>query len=199
MIVQGEAEKGRLLLAHGAGAGMESEFMLLLAEKLSAIGLQVVRFEFPYMEKTRQDGKRRPPDRLPKLIESFESVIAGFDDDRPLYLAGKSMGGRVATHCLEACRAEAAFAFGFPFHPAGKPDSLRTEHLMQAVKPVLVFQGTRDKLGNYQEVLDYGLPSAVQLHWAEDGDHDLKPRKASGFSQMQHLDAAVSVIEEFIR
>ncbi|WP_027859143.1 alpha/beta family hydrolase [Marinobacterium jannaschii] len=199
MIIQGEPGKGRVFLAHGAGAGMESDFLQDVAQRLVIAGFQVVRFNFPYMERICLEGKQRPPDRLPKLIEHYKQLVEQFDDGVPAWLAGKSMGGRVATHCLDLAGVQGALVFGYPFHPAGKPEKLRIDHLGVIDKPVLIFQGTRDKLGSYQEVLEYALPSSVHLCWAEDGDHDLKPRKSSGFVQSQHLDAAVASIEEFIR
>lgn len=187
---------GRVLLGHGAGAPMDSEFMQWLAERFVALGFEVVRYEFPYMQKRREDGKRRPPDRLPVLQDFLQQLIRQFDDGVPLYLAGKSMGGRIASMLLEDKAVQAAFVFGYPFHPAGKPDKLRTEHLMTLTKPLHIFQGSRDTMGSLQEVAGYNLPDIVSVHWLDDGNHDLKPRKASGFTQQQHLDLAFQIIEE---
>lgn len=192
---------GLILLAHGAGAGMDHPFMLQMDELLSGIGLGVVRFEFPYMQKRREDGTRRPPDRMPVLLEHYKSLIDSHcaESDIPVYIAGKSMGGRVASMLLEETDAAACFALGFPFHPAGKPDKLRTDHLEDITKPVYIFQGTRDAMGNREEVVHYALSESVHLHWLEDGDHDLKPRKASGFTQQMHLEHVTRQIEEIIR
>lgn len=191
----------RVLFAHGAGAGMDHPFILQMDELLSGIGLQVIRFEFPYMQRRREDGKRRPPDRMPVLLEHYKALIESHcvESDVPVYIAGKSMGGRVASMLLDETDAVACFALGFPFHPLGKPDKLRTGHLEDITKPVHIFQGTRDAMGYREEVLHYELSESVHLHWLEDGDHDLKPRKASGFSQQMHLEHVTRQVEEIIR
>ncbi len=201
MLINGTPIKGRVILAHGAGAGMESEFMAEIALALAAIGLQVIRFEFPYMVKSRIEGKRRPPDRAPKLLESFQKVIDRYSSEpEPLYIAGKSMGGRVATMLLASNdKVDAVFVFGYPFHPRGKADKLRTEHLMALSKPVLIFQGERDPMGSILEVKGYNLPSSIQLYWLADGDHDLKPRKSSGVTQAEHLKTVARIIKGYIQ
>ncbi|WP_286237709.1 alpha/beta family hydrolase [Neptuniibacter halophilus] len=174
---------------------MDSDFMQAMALGLADLGCEVIRFEFPYMAKSRAEGKRRPPDRMPKLLEAYTALIEQVHTaDVPLFLAGKSMGGRVASMLLEASPATAGLVFGYPFHPRGKPDQLRTEHLLQLQKPLHIFQGSRDPMGSIAEVSRYNLPASVNIHWLEDGDHDLKPRKASGFSQEQHILSVVSAI-----
>lgn len=199
MIIDGRAEIGRLVLAHGAGAPMDTEFMTNIAAGLAGVGLQVVRFEFPYMVKRREDGKKRPPDRLPKLLEAYLQVIEQLPQDgMPLWLAGKSMGGRVATMLAADGVGRGALAFGYPFHPPGKPDNLRIEHLQAPAREIHIFQGSRDSMGNEAEVAGYPLSGQVQLHWLPDGDHDLKPRKASGYSQEQHLATVISQVKEII-
>lgn len=178
---------------------MESDFMEKITIDLAAIGLQVIRFEFPYMVKSRSDGKRRPPDRMPKLLDAFQALIDQYSaDDLPLYLAGKSMGGRVATMLMGNSAVDAAFVFGYPFHPRGKPQQLRTEHLLELDKVLLIFQGERDPMGSFPEVKEYNLPDSIQLHWLTDGDHDLKPRKASGVTQDENLARVVEIIKGFI-
>ncbi|MGH1463158.1 MAG: alpha/beta family hydrolase [Neptuniibacter sp.] len=198
MLIDGKPLKGRVIFAHGAGAPMDSDFMEAVTAKLVDIGLEVIRFEFPYMQKRREDGKKRPPDRAPKLLDSFKAVISQFKDDVPLFLAGKSMGGRMASMLVESEGIDAGFVFGYPFHPPGKPDTLRVEHLLTLQAPLHIFQGTRDALGNFEEVRGYNLSENVEMHWMEDGNHDLKPRKSSGFSQEDHLNRAVQAIGEWI-
>lgn len=199
MLINGKPVKGRVIFAHGAGAPMDSEFMVTVSELLADQGLEVVRFEFPYMQKRRVDGKKRPPDRAPVLISYFEELISGYADSSvPLFLAGKSMGGRMATMLAENVNISAVFVFGYPFHPPGKPESLRVEHLKHLNTPVHIFQGSRDAMGNSDEVKHYELSENVQVHWLEDGNHDLKPRKSSGFTQEEHLNTAVRLIGEWI-
>ncbi len=191
-----------LALAHGAGAPMDTPFMDAFAEGLAERGWRVVRFEFPYMAKRRDDGKRRPPDRAPVLLESWRSVIETLGAER-LVIGGKSMGGRMASLIAAENAAKTAVrglvCLGYPFHPAGKPERLRTEHLADLRTPALILQGTRDSLGNQAEVAGYSLSDSIRLHWAEDGDHDLKPRKASGRSRDQNWQEAIAALDGFLR
>lgn len=191
LLIEGEPLFGRVIFAHGAGAGMDSDFMALVSHYLAEHGLQVIRFEFPYMAQRRMSGNKRPPDRADKLLVTFKQVVGQYADDVPIYLAGKSMGGRIATMVLESTDAKSCFVFGYPFHPIGKALTTRTEHFQILTKPVHIFQGDRDLMGNKEEVLSYSLPSAVQLHWLPDGNHDLKPRKVSGFTQQEHIYSAL--------
>jgi predicted alpha/beta-hydrolase family hydrolase len=200
VLINGKPVKGRVIFAHGAGAPMDSEFMADVSEQLADQGLEVIRFEFPYMQKRRLDGKKRPPDRAPVLISYFEEMISEYAGGSvPLFLAGKSMGGRIATMLAGNKNVSAVFVFGYPFHPPGKPENLRVEHLKEMAAPVHIFQGSRDAMGNIEEVKNYDLSENVQVHWLEDGNHDLKPRKSSGFTQEEHLSTAVRLIGERIR
>jgi hypothetical protein len=121
-----------------------------------------------------------------------------------VFVGGKSMGGRMAS--LLAAEQETAdaslngvVALGYPFHPPGKPEKLRTDHLQALATPMLVCQGERDPFGTAQEVPDYPLSAAVRLTWLPDGDHDLKPRKASGHSQDANWTAAADAVAAFLR
>lgn len=191
LLIEGQPLIGRVIVAHGAGAGMDSEFMAMVSHYLSRHGLQVIRFEFPYMQQCRLDGKKRPPDRADKLLTAFRKIVEECPGDRPIFLAGKSMGGRIATMILESSDVNCCFVFGYPFHPIGKQLTTRTEHFQELTKPVYIFQGDRDPMGNKDEVAQYSLPSAVRIHWLPDGNHDLKPRKASGFTQQEHIYSAL--------
>ena len=191
-LTNGERSIARVVLAHGAGAPMDSEFMQEVAINLSQGGVEVTRFEFPYMQARRDTGKRRPPDPMEKLLASYKEVVADIPKDKPIYLAGKSMGGRVASMLLNELDVVAGFAFGYPFHPIGRPTSLRVSHLMELTKPLYIYQGTRDKLGSQPEVRSYLLPENVQVAWFESADHDLKPLKRSGFTQREYIHLAVA-------
>lgn len=190
-----------VVLAHGAGAGAESEFMVDMAAQLAARNINVVRFNFPYMDTIKETGKKRPPDRMPKLEDRFNTVIENVQakwPDLPLFIGGKSMGGRVATLILEQSKALGAIALGYPFHPPGKPENLRTEHLLALEKPLLIVQGERDTFGRREEVESYGLSSAVQTAFLADGDHSFKPRKASGLTRDEHIQSAARLSVAFI-
>lgn len=187
-----------LVLAHGAGAGMESEFMQVFAERLGEAGLRVARFEFPYMAGRRQTGRRRPPDREPVLRERWHHVIGSLDA-KTLIIGGKSMGGRIASLIADESPADALVCLGYPFHPTGKPDRLRTEHLKTIRTPTLILQGERDSLGNREEVTGYELSATIRIHWLPDGDHSLKPRKRSGRTQQQNWEEAITEITNFAK
>lgn len=201
IIIDGD-EKAQVtvLFAHGAGAGMEHEFMQDIAQKLAGSGMRVVRFNFPYMVKRAQDGKRRPPDRAPKLLEDFEQKIAAFyRPEGSLFLAGKSMGGRMASHLAEHPQVAGVMCLGFPFHPPGKPDNFKGEHLASLTKPTLILQGERDTFGTQQECQGFSLSDAVDLVFIPDGDHGFKPRVKSGFTEQGNRCLAVESMVEFIR
>lgn len=185
-----------LLLAHGAGAGMEHEWMATVAHGLAERGLRVVRFEFPYMH-ARREGRRPGPDRMPKLLACYREVVEA--QQGPVILAGKSMGGRAATMLADDIACTGVVAFGYPFHPPGKPENLRTAHLETMQTPTLIVQGERDTFGTRDEVAGYGLSQQIRLRWIDDGDHSLKPRKKSGFTLEANLEAATDAAVAFVR
>ncbi|MCM2679101.1 alpha/beta hydrolase [Echinimonas agarilytica] len=189
----------RVLLSHGAGAGRDSSFMMDLAEQLKRHHLDVELWDFPYMEKAKAEGKRRPPDRMPKLLDAMRSKIDSLANDLPLFLAGKSMGGRVSTLLMSELKLPTV-VYGYPFHPVGKPEKQRVDHLApcQLQVPLLILQGERDTFGNVDEVQQYDLAESVSVHWLADGDHSLKPRKASGLTQAQHLKEAARITAAFV-
>ena len=183
-------ENGPLFLfAHGAGADAESEFMTTIAQGLAEKGVRVARFNFPYMQQRLIDGKRRPPNSAPQLVEFYSDLIKELN--QPVYIGGKSMGGRIASMVAAQGDEElnklikGVICLGYPFHPIGKPDKLRIEHLKDIQAPIYIAQGTRDKLGSYEEVNSYDLNQQIDFLWLEDGDHDFKPRVKSGLTQKQ--------------
>lgn len=181
----GTAKLGTIVLAHGAGAGMDSDFMEAFAAGLATRGFHVMRFEFPYMAARRQDGKKRPPDRAPKLMGAYREVIAEVrakHKPSKLIIGGKSMGGRIASMVAaeDKAAADGLLLLGYPFHPPGKPEKLRTEHLSDISCKALVVQGERDPFGGRALLDSITLPASFEAAWATDGNHDLSPRKASG-------------------
>jgi len=197
-ITNGDNGNNIFVLAHGAGAPMDSDFMNVVAEGLAEHGVQVVRFEFPYMQQRRLTGKKRPPDRLPVLLDCWQQVLRDFGGAENLIIGGKSMGGRMASLIAAQQSVRGLVCLGYPFHPVGKPDRLRTEHLPQITSPTLIVQGVRDALGNREEVANYELPPDVRVCWLPDGDHDLKPRVKSGYTHQQHLVTTVQTITDFV-
>jgi len=196
-----------LVLAHGAGVPMDSPFMEVFAAGLGARGIRVGRFEFPYMVLRRATGKKRPPDRQPILLQCWRDVIVDVRAQiggRPVAIGGKSMGGRMATllaaapDTLDATEISAIICLSYPFHPARKPEKLRTKHLAALSVPTLIVQGERDALGNRDDVAGYDLSEDIELHWCPDGDHDLTPRKKSGFTKADNWAAAMDRVAGFV-
>ncbi|MAR93048.1 MAG: alpha/beta hydrolase [Pseudomonadales bacterium] len=187
-----------LVLAHGAGAPMDSDFMAAMAAGISQRGITVARFEFPYMEQRRLTGKKSPPNRMPVLLEHFAAAVEQCGGPGHCVVGGKSMGGRVASVLLAKMNLPGAVSLGYPFHPPGKPDRLRADHWPDIRAPWLIVQGTRDPFGKPQQVADYPLPPSARVRWLEDGDHDFKPRKASGLTQAQHWEQACDWVAEFV-
>ncbi|QQZ44748.1 alpha/beta hydrolase [Pseudomonas sp. SK3(2021)] len=190
-----------LILAHGAGAPMDSAFMSDMAARLAAHGVNVLRFEFPYTAQRRLDGGKRPPNPAPKLLECWREVYAQV---RPhvagrLAIGGKSMGGRMASLLADELGADALVCLGYPFYAAGKPEKPRVAHLAELRTRTLIVQGERDALGNRAAVEAYALAPAIELFWLVAADHDLKPLKASGFTHEQHLEAAAQKVAEVLR
>lgn len=198
MQIDGPAAGKTLVLAHGAGAPMDSEFMNRITRLLNERGIRVVRFEFPYMTQRRLTGTKRPPDRAPKLVACYGEVLDKLNAESPVFIGGKSMGGRMATMLAAERTVAGVCVLGYPFHAPGKPERIRTEHFRQLKCPVLICQGERDPMGRREEVEDYAIPSGIHLHWLPDGDHDLKPRKASGHSHAQNLTASADAVAAFM-
>lgn len=181
-----------ILLAHGAGAAMDSPAMTASAKTLAGVGFRVARFEFDYMASRRTSGGRKPPPRADKLNPEYIAAIDALGAKGPLVIGGKSMGGRVASMIADQLYASRRIAgllcLGYPFHPPDKPGQLRTEHLAKIETPTLIVQGTRDVFGTREQVSSYALSNNIEILWLEDGDHDLRPRKSvSGFSMADHL------------
>jgi hypothetical protein len=192
-----------LLLAHGAGAPMDSEFMDTMAAYLADAGVRVVRFEFPYMAGRRDGGSKRPPPKAETLCAFFLDVVAQapMGNASALYIGGKSMGGRIASLIADEAHAAGTIAglvcLGYPFHPPGRPERLRTAHLENMRAPALICQGERDPFGTRLDVDGYELSDTIRLEWLADGNHDLAPRKASGLTKQDNWHAASAAIASF--
>ena len=186
------------LFAHGAGAPMDSGFMNRVAAGIAAGGVRVVRFEFPYMAKRRSEGRRGAPDREPVLRARWTQAVADFGGGPRVAVGGKSMGGRIASMIADEVGARALVCFGYPFHPPGQPEKLRTKHLEPLRTPALILQGTRDAFGVPDEVAGYGLSPEIRVHWIEQGDHSFKPPARSGRTEAGNVEAAIAEAAAFI-
>lgn len=191
LLVDGPADASvHVVAAHGAGAPMTSGFMAAVAAALAADGVRVWRFDFPYMVRAAQEGRRRPPDRAPVCEAAWRRVLEHVRAAAPgatVVGAGKSMGGRMLTHVLadpDVADAElpaAAVCWGYPLHPAGRPERMRSAHLAAAAArvPVVFVQGDRDalcRLDLMRPVVAACGPQAV-LDVVDGADHDFKVRK----------------------
>jgi predicted alpha/beta-hydrolase family hydrolase len=198
LLIDGPRRADRaIILAHGAGAGMDTDFMNTFAQGLGKRGLRVVRFEFPYMAARRETGKSRPPDREPVLRETWHRIIDSVKSEH-LFIGGKSMGGRIASLIADEAKVAGLVCLGYPFHPTGKPEQLRVEHLKSIRTPTLIVQGELDPFGTCDEVSNYKLSKRVQVHWLTDGDHSFKPRKASGRTLEENCEEGIDAVASFI-
>ncbi|WP_370199462.1 alpha/beta family hydrolase [Roseibium sp.] len=194
-----------LLLAHGAGAAMDSTFMNKLAAALASQGIAAARFEFAYMAGRRTGGPKKPPPRADKLIAEFQTALQSVlsQSDGPLLIGGKSMGGRVAAMLAGGGslpgRAKGVACFGYPFHPTGKADAeWRLQPLQDAKRPVLVLQGDRDPFGSKAELDEVTLPAHVSLTYLEDGNHDFGPRGKSPATLDGNIKLAAEAVRAFV-
>ena len=178
-------------LAHGAGTSMHGPFLSAMHLGLAELGLLSVKFNFPYTEQGR-----KAPDRMPRLEAAWRAVLAALRGDPELapgrlFLGGKSMGGRVASHLVAAGAAcDGLLLLGYPLHPAGKPERLRDGHLADIDCPMLFIEGTRDplcRLGLLRPVLAR-LGGRARLHLIEGGDHSFRLPKRLGRSEREVWD-----------
>lgn len=197
LLIDGPDDAGvTLLLAHGAGAAMDSPWMDAITRLLVDRDVRVARFEFAYMAQRRTTGRRGGQPRAEAVLEEYRAAVAAIGG--PVVVGGKSFGGRVASMIADDVNAAGVVALGYPFHPPGKPERLRTEHLLTMHAPMLIVQGERDPFGTVAEVQTYDLPDSITVHWAADGDHSLKPRRASGRTEAENLSEAADTIAAFI-
>jgi len=197
---EGGGSDATLLLAHGAGAPMDSAWMNEIATLVASRGIRVARFEFAYMA-GRRSGSRGAAPKAERVLDEYRAVVQRVGGGN-LFIGGKSYGSRVASmvadELLDAGKIRGLVCLGYPFHPPGKPLQLRTTHLTGIRTPTLICQGERDPFGGRAEVAGYGLSPEVTVRWFEDADHELRPRKASGFSAAQHLVTAADAVAAFM-
>lgn len=186
-----------LILAHGAGAPQLHPFMVSFARAFSERGVDAVTFNFLYAEQ-----RRKVPDRMPQLVACYRAVIDAARAELPsarerLFIGGKSMGGRAATHVAAADAAldlAGLVLLGYPLHPPGRADRLRDAHLPEVRRPMLFVQGSRDTFGTPSELKPIlaSLEPLPTLHHVEGGDHsfkvsgrDARSRQAAVYAEIQ--------------
>jgi uncharacterized protein len=191
------AAAATVLLAHGAGADCRSEFLAQVAAGLCAHGVRVARFDFDYMA-LRRTGVRRGPDPQLQLLACMRRAAAATAvPPAQLVLAGKSMGGRMATMLADELGVAGVVVFGYPFHAPKKPEQVRTVHLRNLRTPCLILQGERDPLGSRDDIAGYQLAASIDVQLFADGDHSLVPRVRSGYGRQQHLRRAIELAAAF--
>lgn len=189
------SSRATVVLAHGAGTDQRHRAMTALASGIAAHGVDVVTFNFPYTEQ-----RRRTPDRSPVLEQTWTAVVDAIADGLPaghrLVIGGKSMGGRIASMVVARPPTTSAWSrvsglvlLGYPLHPPGKPDQLRTAHLPAIRVPILLVHGTRDAFGPREEIepVFQALPTRVDFAFIERGDHSFKVPKSTGLTEASVL------------
>jgi predicted alpha/beta-hydrolase family hydrolase len=198
-LVEGPGDADHIVVfAHGAGAPMDSPFLNRVSAGLSARGVRVVRFEFPYMARRRELSGRGAPDRPAVLMARWKEVVERFGGGPRVAVGGKSLGGRIASMIADEVGAQGLVCLGYPFHPPADPSRLRTAHLETLRTPALIVQGTRDAFGGQAEVEGYRLSPAIRVAWIEDGDHSFKPRARSGRTEAGNLAEAIAAVGDFL-
>jgi len=205
-LIDGPKDAPTLVLTHGSGAAMDSEFMNEFTALAIANGICVARFEFNFMATRRITGKKPPPPKAEKLIGEFLTALEDIAIKKPetaLFIGGKSLGGRVASmmaqQCFEAKKIAGLVCLGYPFHPPGKSDALRTAHFADYNCPSLICQGENDPFGKRPEIERYDLPDSFQFHWAPFGNHDMAPPKRSGLTKQDNWSDAAAAVAAFMK
>jgi len=190
IFLQPQSAQCLLVLAHGAGAGMNHPFMTAVVHELAAVGVASFRFQFPYMEQ-----RRRVPDRPPVLTATIQAAVQAASKaapDLPLFAGGKSLGGRMTSLAASEGRLDSVRGlvfFGFPLHPPNRPGIKRAEHLREVKLPMLFLQGTRDALADLKllrPILDK-VGTQATLRVFEGADHSLHVLKSSGKTDKEVL------------
>ena len=185
-----------VLLAHGAGSGQDSEWMVSVRDGLANAGIPVLTFDYPYME-----AGKRAPNRPPVLLECHRAALGEarrrFEH---VVLAGKSMGGRMGSHLAAEGETVAGLVFlGYPLVGVGKTEPRDTSHLQEVDAPMLFVQGTRDRLAPIELITDVAtrLPHAT-LHVVDDGDHSFRVPKRAGRTNAEVLAEVAEVAAGWI-
>lgn len=188
-----------LVLAHGAGAGKDHPFLNGVAQALPQFGLSVLRFNFPYM-----DAGKKFPDRAPRALQAWNTVLdlaeGQLAQGLPVFAAGKSFGGRMASLMAAEGRQVPGLVFlGYPLHAPKKSEKLRDAHLYGLDTPLLFLQGTKDPFAEPEllEQVVARLGERARLSWVEGGDHSFKTAR-SGRSVEQDGAQLAEPVADFV-
>ncbi|REG85708.1 alpha/beta family hydrolase [Marinomonas pollencensis] len=186
-----------IYFAHGAGAGHQSsDFLQLFASTLiKQHARPVIPVTFDYMKQQEQTGKKRPPSKFASLVPEFIEQISS---EEKVIVAGKSMGGRVASQLSQQSNVKAIVCLGFPFYPPGKQEKNRLSFLAEVSVPCLIIQGTRDALGKPDWVNEQVFNDHIEIRWYQGADHDFKTLKKQNLTQQQVIDDLSHLIETWL-
>ena len=197
-----ESAGAALILAHGAGAGQRSAFMIGAAHALAQRGVLTATFDFPYIAQ-----RRKVPDKGPVLEDAWRAAVTEASArpefrSLPLFIGGKSMGGRIASQAAAAGLPQVSglVYLGYPLHPPGKPDQRRDRHLPAITVPMLFVQGSNDAFGTADEIRELipRLNRSTVLHEITGGDHSFKVSARAGRTQASVLEEVFDVVARFI-
>jgi predicted alpha/beta-hydrolase family hydrolase len=185
-------------MAHGAGLGHTGGFLDKFAVTFCRTKkMNYLPLTFDYMTQMAFTGKRRPPTRFPQLVDEYKATLSKEAKKASIIVAGKSMGGRVASQLSSDERVAGIVCLGFPFYQQGKPEKHRLAFLEDVEKPCLIIQGTRDAMGKPDWVKQQSLNSNITLHWFEGADHDFNILKSIGKSQEQVMEEITQIIHDW--
>lgn len=186
-------------MAHGAGLGHSGGFLNRFAVTFCRTQeMNYFPVTFDYMVQMEQSMKRRPPTRFPLLVDEFRDKLEANAEPETIIVAGKSMGGRVASQLSDDDRVAGIVCLGFPFHQQGKPEKHRLAFLEKVNKPCLIIQGTRDAFGKPDWVNAQSLNENITLHWFEGADHDFNMLKSRQKSDEQVLLEINNIISDWL-
>jgi len=151
------------------------------------------------MHRRRESGRGGAPDPPAVLLQSWRDAINELGGGDRVVIGGKSLGGRIASMVADEKGVCGLVCLGYPFHPPGNPDRIRTKHLEKLKTRALIVQGERDTFGLPAEVARYQLSRKIRIEWIPDGDHSFKPRKSSGHSEAGNLEKAIELVIRFVQ
>ncbi len=184
-----------VILGHGAGGNMHSEFMTYFQRKLAEAGYACMKFNFPYSQ-----NKKKVPDPQPVLIASYRKAIEVMPFQK-VVIGGKSMGGRIASYVADPEKVSGLLFLGYPLHPPGKVDQLRDEHLYRIQKPMLFISGTKDPFAREDLLLSTlkKIGKYAELHAVKGGGHSLEVPRKTGPSTAEIRNAIVAAIVNWLQ
>ena len=186
-------------MAHGAGLGHSGGFLNRFAVTFCRTHkINYIPLTFDYMKQVEATDKRRPPPKFAQLVDEFEAFLNPIAEKASIIVAGKSMGGRVATQLSADPRVAGIVCLGFPFHQQGKPEKHRLSFLQDVQKPCLIIQGTRDAFGKPDWVQQHTLNKNIKVHWFEGADHDFSVLKSTGKNQEQVMNEINQIISNWL-